>query len=111
MPRPIRLLARGSSHGHADRMIDIPGKNSLQNSCERQERLLAEKRGALGEDHPEVLTAMLDLADCLWAQGRLIAARNLEEQVVEGRPLAIGRAPRGHTKGDREARRHLGRSG
>src|SRR5260370_29509757 len=88
MSSPIRLLARGSSQGHADLMIDIPGENSLQNSCERQERSLADD--ALGEDHPEVLTAMLDLADCLWTQGRLIAARNLEEQVVEGRRRQLG---------------------
>ena len=33
---------------------------------------------------------MLDLADCLWAQGRLIAARKLEEQVVEGRRRLLG---------------------
>src|SRR5260370_26172832 len=90
MSRPIRLLARGSSQGHADPMIDIPGENSLQNSCERQECLLAEKRAAFGEDHPEVLTAMLDLADCWWTQGRLIAARNLEERVVEARRRQLG---------------------
>src|SRR5260370_10164208 len=88
MSSPIRLLARGSSQGHADLMIDIPGENSLQNSCERQERSLADD--ALGEDHPEVLTAMLDLADCLWAQGRLIAARQLEERIVEGRRRQLG---------------------
>ena len=44
----------------------------------------------LGEEHPDTLTAMLDLADCLWAQGRLIAARKLEEQVVAGRRRLLG---------------------
>ena len=61
-------------------------------SCERHERVLAERRRELGEDHPETLTAMLALADCLWAQGRLIAARKLEEQVVAGRRRWLGRA-------------------
>jgi hypothetical protein len=59
-------------------------------SCEAQESLVDEKRRAFGEDHPETLGAMLDLADCLWAQGRLIAARKLEERVVEGRRRLLG---------------------
>ena len=44
----------------------------------------------LGDEHPDTLSAMLDLADCLWAQGRLIAARRLEEQVVAGRRRRLG---------------------
>ena len=59
-------------------------------SCGVQESLVAEKRRAFGEDHPETLAAMLDLADCLWAQGRLIAARKLEEHVIEGRRRLLG---------------------
>ena len=51
----------------------------MADSCDNHERLLEEKRGALGEEHPETLAAMLDLADCLWTQGLLIAARKLEE--------------------------------
>jgi hypothetical protein len=58
--------------------------------CEDQERLMVERRRELGDDHVETLTAMLDLADCLWAQGRLIAARKLEEQVVEGGRRCLG---------------------
>ena len=59
-------------------------------SCEAQESLVEEKRRAFGEDHPQTLGAMIDLADCLWAQGRLIAARKLEERVVEGRRRLLG---------------------
>ena len=59
-------------------------------TCERLERLLAQRRRAFGEEHPETLTAMLELADCLWAEGRLIAARKLEEQVVAGRRHRLG---------------------
>ena len=56
----------------------------------RLERLVAEMRGTLGEEHLATLSAMLDLADCLWAEGRLIAARKLEEQVVAGRRHRLG---------------------
>src|SRR4051794_39044138 len=42
------------------------------------------------EDDLQALSARLDLADSLWAQGRLIAARKLEEQVVEGRRRRLG---------------------
>jgi hypothetical protein len=65
-------------------MTDIAGKR------EKHERLLAERLRALGAEHPETLAAMLDLADCLWAEGRLIAARKLEEQVVAGRRHLLG---------------------
>src|SRR5207248_10231354 len=50
-------------------------------SCEGQEPVPAENCR---------LSAMLDLADHLWAQGRLIAARKLEEQVVERRRRLLG---------------------
>ena len=43
-----------------------------------------------GED-AETLSAMLDQAEGLWAQGRLIAARKLEERVVAGRSRVFGR--------------------
>ena len=72
-------------------MIDTAGQRPLQDSCERQKHSFEESRNAFGEHHPDTLTAMLDLADCLWAQGRLIAARKLEEAVVEGRRRALGK--------------------
>jgi len=56
----------------------------------RLERLLVEKLHALGEEHPETLSTMLDLADCLWGQGRLIAAGKLEQQVVATRRRILG---------------------
>jgi hypothetical protein len=63
---------------------------SHQTGCEAQERSVRERRVSLGEDHPETLTAELELADCLWAQGRLIAARQLEEHVVKERRRQLG---------------------
>ena len=71
-------------------MRDMALEQSLQDGCKAQERLLTERRNALGDDHPDTLAAMLELADCLWAQGRLIAARKLEERVVEERRQQLG---------------------
>ena len=61
-------------------MREAADRHSFKNHCEAQERRLDEKCRSLGEDHPETLAAMLELADCLWGQGRLIAARKLEEK-------------------------------
>jgi hypothetical protein len=55
-----------------------------------QEVRVAELRRTLGEEHPETLAAMLDLAERLWAAGRLGAARALEEQVVAARLKQVG---------------------
>ena len=52
--------------------------------------MVVETRRAFGDEHPQTLTAMLDLAEALWAQGRLIAARKIEEQVVAGRRRVLG---------------------
>ena len=54
---------------------------------------------------------MLDLADCLWAQGRLIAARKLEEQVVEGRRRLLGEQHPDTLEGDRQIGGDSGSSG
>jgi hypothetical protein len=56
------------------------------------EALVAERRQTLGEAHADTLTAMLDLAEALWGEGRLKAARQLEEAVVEGRRALYGAA-------------------
>jgi len=64
--------------------------NETAEELARLERLLAVKRRALGEEHPETLSAMLDLADCLWDEGRLIATGKLEEQVVAARRRILG---------------------
>ena len=49
------------------------------------EARLAACRTSLGEAHPDTLTAMLDLAEALWAEGKLTRARPLEEAAVAGR--------------------------
>ncbi len=56
---------------------------------DREDRVAA-LRQASGEEHPDTLAAMLDLAEVLWAEGRLAAARLLEEQVVAARRRLLG---------------------
>jgi len=57
-----------------------------------QERRIAELRRSRGEEHPDTLAAMLDLAELLWEEGRLRPARILEEQVVAARLRLFGDA-------------------
>ena len=64
----------------------------------RLEHLVVEMRGTLGEEHLATLSAILDLADRLWAEGRLIAAGKLEKQVVAGRRRALGTAGGGRAQ-------------
>ncbi len=47
-----------------------------------QEQVLAASRRLLGEEHPDTLTAMNNLAQTLNAQGDLAGARKLEEQAL-----------------------------
>ena len=68
----------------------MSGEQAFQSATERQEFRLGEVRREFGDAHPQTLTAMLDLAEALWAQGRLIAARRLEEEVVAGRRKLLG---------------------
>ena len=46
------------------------------------EALVAEHRETLDEGHPDTLTAMLDLAELLWAEGRLLRARQPELPII-----------------------------
>src|SRR5436309_11208872 len=55
-----------------------------------QEARVAELRHSRGDEHPDTLAAMLDLAELLWNEGRLGAARPLEEQVVAARLRLFG---------------------
>jgi hypothetical protein len=64
--------------------------NDASNDCGPLEALVEGRCRDLGGDHPETLSAMLDLADCYWREGRLITARKLEEQVVAGRRKQLG---------------------
>jgi len=43
-----------------------------------------------GDEHPLTLAAMLDLAEMLWARGRLAEVRALEEHVVAVRRRVLG---------------------
>src|SRR5436190_24078880 len=54
------------------------------------ERRVAELRETLGNDHPDMLAAMLDFAEALWPQGRLRQAQQIEEAVVAARRRLLG---------------------
>ncbi|MCH9648189.1 MAG: tetratricopeptide repeat protein, partial [Deltaproteobacteria bacterium] len=57
---------------------------------EFQERVLRSSEGSLGEEHPDTLTARLNLAGTLKAQGDLEGARELEERVLRSREGSLG---------------------
>ncbi|KAK4245726.1 hypothetical protein C7999DRAFT_42748 [Corynascus novoguineensis] len=48
------------------------------------------QRGVLGEEHPETLSSIADLAAAYWNQGRWKEAENLEVQVMETRKRVLG---------------------
>ena len=54
------------------------------------ERALALSRDAFGEEHPDTLTSMNNLAGTLWAQVDLAGARALEEQALAVRRRVLG---------------------
>jgi hypothetical protein len=55
-----------------------------------QEEALESHRRLLGEEHPDTLTAMSNLAGTLYKQGGLAGARRLEEQVLSIRRRLLG---------------------
>jgi hypothetical protein len=57
--------------------------------AEQEARVTALRRSR-GEEHPDTLAAMLDLAELLWKEGRIAAARPLEEHVVAVRLRLFG---------------------
>lgn len=58
------------------------------------EALLAARRRVLGEEHPDTLNSMNNLAHTLWAQGDLAGARAMQEHVLAAHRRALGG---GHT--------------
>ncbi|KAL2146826.1 hypothetical protein VTI28DRAFT_2307 [Corynascus sepedonium] len=48
------------------------------------------QKGVLGEEHPETLSSIADLAAAYWNQGRWKEAENLEVQVIETRKRVLG---------------------
>ncbi|MGF6939334.1 tetratricopeptide (TPR) repeat protein [Paraburkholderia sp. UCT70] len=59
-------------------------------ACSLQSRSVAFYRQALGEENPDTLTAMDDLAATLYEQGDLSGARGLQEKVLEARRRVLG---------------------
>ena len=63
---------------------------SEQPTLVQQRERADELRRRLGDEHTETLAAMLDLAEMLWARGRLAEVRALEEHVVAVRRRLYG---------------------
>ena len=65
-------------------------QGSYQSARKLEEQVLEARRRVLGQEHPNTLTAMNNLAQTLGAQGDHAAARKLEEQVLEARRRVLG---------------------
>jgi tetratricopeptide (TPR) repeat protein len=64
---------------------DLAGARALQ------EEILAKRRHTLGEEHPDTLYALNNLAVTLNAQGEVGAAREMMERVLELRSKVLGK--------------------
>jgi Tetratricopeptide repeat len=63
---------------------DLAGARKLQ------EKVLDARARLLGQEHPDTLMEINNLALTLYAQGDLAAARKLQEQLLEARALLLG---------------------
>ena len=59
------------------------GRENYASARKLQEETLGRNRHLLGEEHPDTLSAMSNLAVTLGEQGDLTGARELQEQVLE----------------------------
>jgi tetratricopeptide (TPR) repeat protein len=55
-----------------------------------EQKALAVRRRVLGDDHPDTLTAMGNLAQTLYAMGDLVGARRYQEQTLDGLKRVLG---------------------
>jgi TIR domain/Tetratricopeptide repeat len=65
-------------------------RGDYRSAATLRRRASAELTRLLGEEHPDTLTAMNNLAGTLWAQGDLAGARELQERVLEARRRLLG---------------------
>jgi hypothetical protein len=81
-PRELELL--GSVAGYDYERGDYRSAATLW------QRQLDASRRVLGEEHPDTLTSLSDLALTLWAQGDLAGARKLQEQALDASRRVLG---------------------
>jgi formylglycine-generating enzyme required for sulfatase activity len=70
--------------------MTLKAQGELAGERALEERVLEVRRRVLGEEHPETLSSMGNLAMTLKAQGELAGARLLEERVLEVRRRVLG---------------------
>jgi hypothetical protein len=94
-----RVLSHTTDNAGTARLAVSPGSTAgilrsaqgdLAGARRIEEPVLEACRRVHGEEHPNTLTAMSNLAGTLSEQGDLTGARRLQEQVVEARRRALG---------------------
>ena len=65
-------------------------RGDYQSATTLFQRQLETRQTLLGEEHPDTLTSLNNLAGTLWAQGDLTGARKLQEQVADAHRRVLG---------------------
>jgi hypothetical protein len=68
----------------------LRGQGDLQGARDLHEQVLDAYRRVLGDEHPDTLNSMNNLAATLRGQGDLQGARDLQEQVLDVRRRVLG---------------------
>jgi len=71
-------------------MSILTAQGDLAGAREIQERVLEMTRRILGDEHPDTLASMNNLATTLKAQGDLAGAREIQERVLEMTQRILG---------------------
>jgi hypothetical protein len=87
-PSPAETISRGSLLHNAALFMLYRGQ--WNKAEELQVQAAAMRRRVLGEEHPDTLTSMANLASTFWNQGRWTEAEKLEVQVIEMSSRVLG---------------------
>jgi hypothetical protein len=72
-------------------MVDmVAGGTGAEDAEELEVKVLEASRRVLGEEHPDTITAMANLASTYWNQGRWKEAEELQVKVLEVRRRVLG---------------------
>ena len=87
-----RAWAGASRHSeqHDQPCLDILESRTVERSEELDVQVMDIRKRVLGEEHPDTLTSMANLASIYWNQGRWKEAEELNVQVMEIRRRVLG---------------------